>query len=666
MAYVLSVDVGTSFTAAATVRYGEGDLDAQQPQAVGLGSRAAAVPSAIYLGDDGTVLVGEAAERRGTSSPERVVREFKRRIGDSVPIMVGELFVTPESIFATIVRWVVDRTQEREGEPPEGVAVSHPASWGDYKTGLIRDALAAVGLADVVLLSEPEAAALHYASQTRVPAGSLIAVYDFGGGTFDAAVLRKDDASSFALLGRPEGLERVGGADVDDLVFSHVAASLDGGLSGVDLSAPQTRLALERIRRECVEAKEALSADSEATIPVLLPHVQTGIRLVRTEFEGLVEPLVHDTIGSLARALEAADVTAAELTAVLLTGGSSRIPLVAQMLSTELGRPIAVDADPKASISLGAAYFVARNRLALANEHAKVQEHSAEAAAASTNLADERKGPSFGLPADAASATDGVENSRKPAFAMRAAAVTLAVATLTALTATAAQSPQDFGLFGSLPGMAQGSAAERNSYIPGGLPQQSEGAGPANSVLADEAPPPGMSPVVSWDNPDADKTGRSAEDTPKSGASGNAPEDKAARTSTTSPNGTPGTAPGGTPTTGTGSTAPGSPGTASDSGTNSGTGTSAPAQPGTPAPTQPPQPSPAPPPTNPTPAPVVTPEPTTEPEPVPAETTSAPEPTPSETAAVDAPPADAPTSPASTETEQPSAPADESTPSVPA
>ncbi|UNK46308.1 Hsp70 family protein [Arthrobacter sulfonylureivorans] len=591
-----------------------------------------------------------------------MVREFKRRIGDSVPIMVGDLFVTPESIFATVVRWVVDRTQEREGEAPESVVVSHPASWGDYKAGLIRDALAAVGLADVVLLSEPEAAALHYASQTRVPAGSLIAVYDFGGGTFDAAVLRKDDTSSFTLLGRPEGLERVGGADVDDLVFSHVAANLDGGLSGIDPSAPQTRLALERIRRECVEAKEALSADSEATIPVLLPHVQTGIRLVRTEFEGLVESLVRDTVGSLARALEAAEVAAADLTAVLLTGGSSRIPLVAQMLSAELGRPIAIDADPKASISLGAAYYVARNRLALAREHALAHEHSAEAGAASTNMADERKVPSFGLPADVASANDGVGAARKPAFTMRAAAVTVAVAALTALTATAAQSPQDFGLFGSLPGIAQGSAAERNSYMPGSAPQQSEGAGPANSVLAAETPPPGMSPVVSWDTPDAkaaDKSGQSAEDTPKSGTTGNTPQDKAARTSTTAPNGTPGTVPGGTPTTGTGSTPFGTPDTAPDSGSNSGTGSPAPAQPGTPVPTQPTQPSPAA-------APIVTPDPTTEPEPLPAETTSAPEPTPSETAAVEAPPADAPTSPASTGTEQPLAPAAESTPSVPA
>ncbi|MFT4470442.1 Hsp70 family protein [Arthrobacter sulfonylureivorans] len=639
-----------------------------------MGSRAAAVPSVIYLGEDGTVLVGEAAERRGTSSPERVVREFKRRIGDAVPIMVGDLFVTPESVFATVVRWVVDRTQEREGQAPESVVVSHPASWGDYKIGLIRGALAAVGLANVTLLSEPEAAALHYGSQTRVPAGSLIAVYDFGGGTFDAAILRKDDTSSFTLLGRPEGLDRVGGADVDDLVFDHVAASLDGGLSGVDLSTPQARLALGRIRRECVEAKEALSADSEATIPVLLPEVQTGIRLVRTEFEGLIEHLVRDTVGSLNRALEAANVTADDLTAVLLTGGSSRIPLVAQMLSATLGRPIAIDTDPKASISLGAAYFVARNQQALAHEQALALEqalahsHSAETLAASK--AGGRKLSHEGIPAPVGQPITGEETTRKHAFSVRAAAVTVAVATLTALTATAAQSPQDFGLFGSLPGIAQGNAAERNSYMPGGVAQQSDGAGPANSVMAAEPVQPGMSPVVSWDTPDAkaaDKAGQDdADGTPTSGNAGNTPQDQTARTSPTTPDGTPGTASDGTPSSGAGGTPTGAPGTPTAPGANNGTGTPAPENPGTPAPTQPAQPSPAPAPSTSVPEPVVTPEPTTEPEPQPVETPPAADPTPSEPAAVESPPADAPTSPASTSPEQPAIPAPEPTPSVPA
>ena len=114
-------------------------------------------------------------------------------------------------------------------------------------------------------------------------------------------------------------------------------------------------MALVRLRRECTEAKEALSTDSEASIPVLLPGGQSQIRLVRSEFEAMIDDGVQQTIVALKRAMQAADTDAEDLSAILLIGGSSRIPLVAQLLSAEFNRPIAIDADPKASISLGAA-----------------------------------------------------------------------------------------------------------------------------------------------------------------------------------------------------------------------------------------------------------------------------------------------------------------------
>src|SRR5690606_35132806 len=145
----------------------------------------------------------------------------------------------------------------------------HPASWGDFKTGLVRDALARVGLEDVVLVSEPEAAASHYAAQQRVEVGSTVAVYDLSGGTFDVAILRKHSDRSFRRLGRAQGLERFGGADFDEAVFRH-AVQQSGALEGLDVDDPGVVLALSRLRRECVEAKEALSFDAEATIPVML------------------------------------------------------------------------------------------------------------------------------------------------------------------------------------------------------------------------------------------------------------------------------------------------------------------------------------------------------------------------------------------------------------
>jgi molecular chaperone DnaK len=103
------------------------------------------------------------------------------------------------------------------------------------------------------------------------------------------------------------------------------------------------------------EAKEALSIDTEVTIPVLLPQVQSQVSLTRTEFEDLIRPRLAQTIEALRRTLDSAALSPADLDAVLLVGGSSRVPLVARLLSAELGRPVAVDGDPQAAIALGAA-----------------------------------------------------------------------------------------------------------------------------------------------------------------------------------------------------------------------------------------------------------------------------------------------------------------------
>jgi hypothetical protein len=120
--------------------------------------------------------------------------------------------------------------------------------------------------------------------------------------------------------------------------------------------------ALVRLRQECIEAKEALSSETDATIPVLLPNVQSEVRLTRVEFEAMIRPSLTETIGALRRAVQSAGVEPAEVKAVLLVGGSSRIPLVGQLVSAELGRPVAVDAHPKHAIALGAAIAAASTR----------------------------------------------------------------------------------------------------------------------------------------------------------------------------------------------------------------------------------------------------------------------------------------------------------------
>ncbi|HVL84997.1 MAG TPA: Hsp70 family protein, partial [Pseudonocardia sp.] len=355
MGYQLGIDLGTTYTAAAVCRSTGGRWS--EPEVVTLGDRASAVPSVIFAGADGQVLVGEAADRRAVTDPDGVVREFKRRVGDPTPFVVGGRAWGAEELCARMVRWVVDRVAAREGGPAERVAVTHPASWGGHKKDLLARALDGHGLAEVTFLAEPQAAALHYAAAERVAAGSTIAVYDLGGGTFDAAVVRKN--GTFALLGRPEGLDRLGGVDFDQVVFDHVVAGAPEAFAGLDEADPAVLAAVARLRRECTEAKEALSADTEVTIPVLVPQAQTSVRLHRSEFEAAIAGRVDETVAALRRAVSSAGLAPEQLTAVLLVGGSSRIPLVAQRVSEVLGRPVAVDADPKNAIAKGAALAVA-------------------------------------------------------------------------------------------------------------------------------------------------------------------------------------------------------------------------------------------------------------------------------------------------------------------
>lgn len=347
MSYRLGIDLGTTYTAAAISRDGAVSV-------VELGRRSSTIPSVVYLREDETILAGEPADRRALTEPGRVAREFKRRIGDPTPIMVAGVPYSADRLASKLLRWVVDFVTEREGSPPASITITHPANWGAFKHDLLEQAIRNADLEGVTTITEPEAAAIFYASLERVETGTLLGVYDLGGGTFDAAVLRKTD-TGFEILGRPEGIERLGGIDFDEAVFSHVRSAIGGSLDDLDPDDPSVITAVGRIRRDCVEAKEALSADTETVIPVMLPNLQTEVRLTRAEFEAMIRPSLTETIEAMNRALRSAGVTADELSSVLLVGGSSRIPLVSLLVGSALGRPISLDVHPKHAIPLGAA-----------------------------------------------------------------------------------------------------------------------------------------------------------------------------------------------------------------------------------------------------------------------------------------------------------------------
>ena len=661
MGYGLSIDVGTSFTAAAVIRTGGQGPDA--PQILPLGSRASAIPTVVFIGDDGTRLVGEAAERRGLAQPECVTREFKRRMGDDVPLLVGGTEVLPQDLFAAVVSWVVGVAVEREGGSPDVVTLTHPVGWGEHRKALLRGALSDAGIHDVELLTEPEAAALSYASREHVASGSTLAVYDLGGGTFDATVVRKADADSFTVLGVPQGLERLGGADFDQEVFHSVLDSAKISPADLDPSAPEVLAALNRLRRECAEAKEALSSDSEATVSVMIPGVHSQVRLVRSEFEAMIEPALAETVDTLRSALESAEVDAADLTAILLIGGSSRIPLVAQLLSDEFNRPLAIDLDPKASVALGAVFATAALEDASGQDSAEAgaaDHHEARSAvqgsvvpAARTNAA------GFSLPSARRPATaprhGPVSMAPNKRLGIRVGAIAAAVALLGVATASATNAPNLFPAISALAGDPRAEAAEKPAPAPATQsatpePGASASEGPVGPLAPDEGQTfldrAGVKDAAAEDKPEA------AEEDPADGTSRSTSKasEAARREASTSEE-----APGGAPAGAGASPAPSSSSQAPASAQKPGT---SPVDPTPPAPFPPSSPSPSPTvpvseapspapepttvppvvqPTTPPPAPEPTPDPTTPPPPSPD-----PEPT-TEPASEPPPPAAEPT-----------------------
>ncbi|RSM64511.1 Hsp70 family protein [Actinoplanes sp. ATCC 53533] len=401
--YALGIDLGTTYTAAAVWRDGRAEI-------APLGSHSAAIPSVVLLRADETFLTGDSANRRGLSEPNRVAREFKRRLGDSVPILLGGVPYSAEALMARMLRTAVDEVVSREGGEPASICVSRPANWGPYKMDLMHQAVRLAGIDQPVhFTTEPEAAAVFYAHQQRLEPGAVVAVYDLGGGTFDAAVLRKT-SSGFDLIGAPEGIERLGGIDFDAAIFGHVAAAIGDKLAELDEDDPAVIAAVARLREECVQAKEALSADTDAAIPVMLPNINTEIRLTRAELEAMLRPALHGSIEALRRAVRSAGVEPQDLHSVLLVGGSSRIPLVAQLVGSELGRPVAVDAHPKHAVALGAAWQASTAITGLGSAQAEPGPAAARSATAVVVPEPTAAMPTFSSPGASAAPETAVRN----------------------------------------------------------------------------------------------------------------------------------------------------------------------------------------------------------------------------------------------------------------
>ncbi len=344
MTYTLGVDLGTTFVAAAVAR----------PTGVAmvpLGEQTLVASAAVAVRPDGSIVTGDAAERRAVSQPALVARGVKRRLGDPEPIRLGDRSYPVATLLGAQLRDVVQKAADREGEPAERVVLTYPVTWTPARRGWFDEIARAADLAASRLVTTAEAAA-HHATPGRL-AGGIVAVYDLGGG-FEATVVRtRPDGPE--ILGTPEGVEGLGGADVDDAILSYVNDAMSGELAKLDMDDARTAVAMAQLRQDCVLAKETLSLDTEAVVPVFLPDRHVEIRLDRTTFEQILRVPLESTVEALSRTVRSAGLTPADVDAVLLVGGSSRIPLVAETVAREFGRPLLEGVNPMHAVALGAA-----------------------------------------------------------------------------------------------------------------------------------------------------------------------------------------------------------------------------------------------------------------------------------------------------------------------
>jgi molecular chaperone DnaK len=343
--YAVGVDLGTTFTSAAVGGPGGTRVVALSPKMT--------VPSVAYRTPDGSLLTGMGA-LAATADPALVARGFKRRLGDPTPLVLGGQPYSPATLMAAQLRAVLDHVTLTEGMPPAAVLLTCPAIWGPYRREKFAEVPRLAGIDNYQFITEPEAAATHYSVERRLGDGEVVAVYDLGGGTFDTTILRMR-AGGMEILGTPEGIEHLGGIDFDETLLAHLNERLGGAIDRLDPADPATASTLAEIRAMCVRAKEELSIEPDVTLSVPLPSGAREVTVTRLDFNDMIRPSVRMTTEALRRTIISAGIRPDDLSAVLLAGGSSRIPLVSQLVSEEFGKPVRVTLHPKFTVSLGAA-----------------------------------------------------------------------------------------------------------------------------------------------------------------------------------------------------------------------------------------------------------------------------------------------------------------------
>ena len=347
MDVIVGIDLGTTNSEIAYIKD-------DQPYVIPDETGDAILPSVVGLSEDGRLLVGHAARNQLLLAPERSIKSIKRRMGEDTTVTLGDQTYAPQEISAMILRTLRERAERHLGMPVGKAVITVPAYFNDAQRQATREAGELAGLEVVRIINEPTAASLTY--DTDQWDLKRLLVYDLGGGTFDVSIVQIQEGVVEVLASH--GDTQLGGDDFDALLAEHIMQHIENE-EGVDLR--DNPAARARVLRAAEEAKKHLSSAPFATVQEEYIAEKDGaplhltMEIERHEFESLVRPLLDKTITCVGQALDDAKLSPSQLDRVLLVGGSTRSPIVTEMLEERLDQSAHQEVDPDLCVALGAA-----------------------------------------------------------------------------------------------------------------------------------------------------------------------------------------------------------------------------------------------------------------------------------------------------------------------
>lgn len=343
---IIGIDLGTTNSEVAIVRDGQPHVFAEDGDPI--------LPSFVGLSEDGKLLVGKAARNQWVLAPERTIKSIKRKMGQDVKVRLGDHEYRPQEISAMILKSLRDRASQQLGRTVQKAVITVPAYFNDAQRQATREAGELAGLEVARILNEPTAASLTYDPNQRELQRML--VYDLGGGTFDVSIVQTQDGVVEVLASH--GDTQLGGDDLDDLLLKFVCDRFQDE-HGLDLRAnlvskARVLRAVEAAKRQLsfhpfVRLEEEFIAEKEGRA------LHLNLEIARTAYEDMIRPLLNRTMDCVQRALDDSHLTGSEINKVVLVGGVTRTPLVAQLLEERLGQPAHQEVNPDLCVAMGAA-----------------------------------------------------------------------------------------------------------------------------------------------------------------------------------------------------------------------------------------------------------------------------------------------------------------------